>query len=123
MSSFMGDMADYYGIKADGYDRRLKPTATIWVTREGERVKVKDMEDSHLISTIRCLRRHAPRMMAAVKMSLYSYLGSEPPDGAYDCADSAVSELAEMDADEYLEGTVPTFSALMAEAEKRGLRL
>lgn len=98
-----------------------KPTTTVWVTRDGQQVAVRDMSDQHLVNTIRMLRRKAPRMMVATELSLYAYLDSDPPDGAADCAESALREMEETDADEFLEGTVPTFRALLAEAEKRGL--
>ena len=140
----MGEMAEYYLEQEDPFEPdetywrggkpepedwgvpplvepRPKPTATIWVTREGERVAVRGMDNQHLVNTIRMLRRNAPKMMAAEELSLYAYLDSDPPDGAYDCASGALSELDEMDADEFLEATVPTFVALLAEAEKRGL--
>lgn len=110
----MGDMADYYGIEADGtggYDPDSAPdvcghplsvtlpapTATIWVARDGQRVKVTAMTDSHLRNTIAMLRR------------------SIDP-----------TELGEWDyatVDEALADTCVTFLAMLAEAERRGLEL
>ena len=36
---------------------RKEPTKTIWVTKDGQSIRVKDMTDSHLVNTIRFLKR------------------------------------------------------------------
>lgn len=74
----MGEMADYYleqedpfderetywrgeGQLLDGppYDQRSRPTATVWVTRQGKRVPVTEMSDSYLTNAISYMRRTA----------------------------------------------------------------
>lgn len=106
----MGEMADYYGYEDPRWiDAELEelnnvqqpfkndpplPTKTIWVTREGERIPVRDMTDSHLHNTITMLRRQSP---AAVFV----------PDSP----------------DAYIIASCPTFVAMLAEAQQRGLGL
>ncbi len=58
----MGDMADdltdrvlnAYNEEFDCFD---PPDEPMWETRGGDLVRIKDMEDSHLINTIKMLRR------------------------------------------------------------------
>lgn len=133
----MGDMADYYGGESRYEDQsmgeyeeargllnapHLQPTATNWVTRDGQRIPVRKMSDSHLLNTIAYLRRVAEARRVSELFSVGGYLASHPPDGAYDAASQAEVELEDMDTDDYLEATCPTFPAMVAEAEKRKLR-
>jgi hypothetical protein len=80
------------------------------------------MNDGHLVNTIKLLRRYAEISMMREAVSLGAYFESNPPDGAYDAALQAEDELCDMDADDYLSDAVPTFDAMLAEAEKRGLK-
>ncbi len=64
----MGDIADYYldsmckNLIYEGYDDDIESTPilsneSIWTTREGKRIKIKDMEDAHLLNSIRMINR------------------------------------------------------------------
>jgi len=112
----MGEMADYYKEQQIGdefYVDESGPTATVWVTREGQRIPVKDMTDVHLVNTIRYLRRQKRNQMmeAALRMAEFS----EPPEGFWDdWADDS-------DVDDYLLRSCPTFETMLAEVRKRGL--
>ena len=98
------------------------PTKTVWVTREGECVKVSEMSDSHLLNTIRYLRRKAESQLVRSAYRLGIYLEDDPPDGAYWAAQAAEDELLNMEPDDVLREDCPTFPAMLAEAKKRGLQ-
>lgn len=133
----MGEMAEY-NLERIGEDEpedddeetsappptpKPKPTKTIWVTRDGQRIPVKDMTDSHLINTIRLLRGNALPFKIGELKPLSHYIANDPPDGAYDAAMMEIDQLVEMDDDEYLSARIPTFDAMLAEAKRRKLEL
>lgn len=95
-------------------------TKTIWVTKDGQHIPVKQMTDSHLVNTIRMLRRYAEPRKAAHEMALDAYM-VDAPDGAADAANGELVQLENMDIDEYIEGEIITFPAMLAEAKRRGL--
>lgn len=100
-----------------------EPTKTIWVTREGERIPVRKMTDSHLINAIRYLRRTAEVQQMEATLAIGQYLDDDPPDGAWMAATAAERDLESMDTDEFAAANVPTFEAMLAEAEKRGIKV
>lgn len=59
----MGEMADYYinqeidGPFFDEIDWNIKPTIpkNIWITKKGQRIKIKNLENSHLLNIIKML--------------------------------------------------------------------
>lgn len=61
----MGDMADYYRdldlwreLEGEGSDPISR--TSYWVTKEHKRIRVYEMEDSHLLNSIRVLRGKSP---------------------------------------------------------------
>ena len=100
-----------------------------WTTRDGRNVNVSDMTDSHLINTIRMLRKNAPSLAYRLLRDMDRYAASAP-DGAADCvameSDLLFDRLLEMyrsvDArDKYLSNSIPQWGDLLREAERRGL--
>lgn len=101
--------------------RNSEPTKTIWVTREGERIPVRKMTDSHLVNTIRYLRRAGATEKAEGERAGYSVLGMLQGEMAIDSVERDLSYLESQTVDEYLSETRPTFEALLTEAERRGI--
>lgn len=111
----------------DTYERAffVLATATVWVTREGQQIAVRDMGDQHLVNTIRMLRRIAPLvplMMISECLQMDRYI-VDAPDGAAMACEAEAAALSDMTDDEYLNRHYVTLPAMLAEAEKRGLQL
>jgi hypothetical protein len=86
---------------------------SIWVTRTGQMVRVGSMEDDHLVNTIHFLQRyHEAQCWYAVQLP--------EPRGihAQDAWDQELSALF----DAGPEYSVPIYSAMVEEAEDRGLK-
>ncbi len=99
----------------------MTATKTIWVCKDGSRVPVRKMTDGHLCNTVRFLRRRCEGYRLREIASIDHYLRGDPPDGAFDAAMGAAADLADMSDDEFLAATIPTYEAMLAEVERRGL--
>ena len=101
---------------------RPKPTKKTWVTREGQHIMVEDMSDSHHVNTIRMLRRVAPLRLLVKIIDAYGFLGCVNGEMAGDAVEGSIRSLENMTPEDFLTNDVPTWPALLEEAEKRGLK-
>ena len=91
-----------------------------WLTRDGRILLIINMEDTHLVNTIRYLEKTAPARMTALAMNMLSY-AADAPDGAADCAEAGAMELADMPVEEFLAND-RKYQALLKEAKRRKLK-
>jgi len=93
-------------------------SAAMWTMRDGTKIKVRDMTNSHLANALRMLERNAERHLAALAMCGNPFDG----DGARDAFDDMFDGLLEMDSCE-LASTVwgAAYVRLETEALRRGL--
>lgn len=103
--------------------RQNGPTKTIWVTKEGERIPVKKMDDRHLLNTIRFLRRNALMLHAQQIKDAYEFSNTIFSEEAFDCHERYIRILESMTEEEFLEDICITYNALVAEAKKRRLEV
>ena len=96
-----------------------KVVAKWWMPRNGQPIRIMDMDDQHLLNTIRFLLRRAEREMVRLEISALSY-AADAPDGAALCVEQGLGELEEMDAGDWAMRS-PTFREMVREAERRGL--
>jgi len=73
---------------------KIRKQTKIWVTRDGRKIRICDMSDGHLKNTIKMFYRSYRCYLSNCQAQLYGYLSSDPPDGAYMCAEM---ELANME--------------------------
>lgn len=96
-----------------------QPTKTTWVTKEGQRIKIKDMTDSHILNTIRMLERNAKIYQEVMIPQAYAVLSSMRGEGAQFCMEQEIRSLEDADPTELID--CPTYDALVEEAMKRNI--
>lgn len=107
---------------AAGEENRPKPTRTTWVTREGQCIHVKMMTDTHIINTIRFLRKWASAARPKLAMEVDRFASITGGEMAAIAASEEAERLYSMDDDDFIEMQIPTWEKLLAEAKKRKLQ-
>jgi hypothetical protein len=98
---------------------------TVWVTRDGRRLKPRAMRTSHLIAAIRLAAWRCRRRMLSDGLDALAY-ASSAPDGAAYAAEGAAQELltGAVDAEArlaYARETMPVVEAMYRELSRRKL--
>lgn len=84
-----------------------------WVTADGRRLRVSEMEVPHLVNTVRLLRRHSRNAQLARLASLSHAAMMFQGDGALDAINAEfMSEISETD-DEFLSRAVRPYDAML----------
>ena len=89
----------------------------MWTMRDGTKIAIRDMTDSHLRNALRVLVR-AAIVQRAKDVSTPCPFGG---DGAIDAFDDAMAELIEQSPEEIAAELWPEFARLEKEAERRDL--
>lgn len=94
----------------------------IWTTKDGRKVHIFDMEDAHLLNTIKFVwrRREEYRWAEARQMSA---LAAHCSEAAQDAMSDAAGELGESGDIEFLVEYSPLFYTMLAEAARRNLEV
>ena len=101
---------------------------TTWTTRDGRALAIKEMDDQHLVNTIRMLQRNVKvvRFRAEITMirryeALLSGIQGEHAREAADAEiDMQIDQMVQTSDFAWLK-EIPVFRALTREAKKRGL--
>jgi hypothetical protein len=94
-------------------DHVKRTDATHWVTKDGRRIAVRDMEDTHLVNTVRLLRRHAPAARLVELFLMVTGPARPSGDGATMAFESGIEELASMSVDRFLSEFVPPYRKML----------
>jgi len=94
----------------------------VWITRDHRVIAITAMADSHLMNTIRFLRRNQIKYQMAELSRMGRYIANAP-DGAADACESEAFGIMKLDGDEYLMHRFQCFRSMMAEVHRRGLTL
>lgn len=94
-----------------------------WKAKDGKVIRIIDMDDPHLINTIRMLRRGADiiRLKMAIEFdNARSFLQGEMALQSIDDEDFRIGGMSD---DELLTEYYPPYSTMLSEALKRGLEV
>lgn len=107
-----------------------RSTRDTWVTREGVRIPIRELEDRHLDNIVAFLRRHARSTMESLIRKARSFLPTIDDWNACDTSaglafltgmETLVGELESITEDEFLAATVEAWPALLEEQQRRGM--
>lgn len=96
-----------------------KPSPKIWTTKDGTKIPIKEMTDSHLVNTLKLLHRTAKASVERFVTAGNPFHGEMASDD-FDRAQSAALE-DPVDAIEHHLRSIPQFEHLETEALKRNL--
>ena len=94
---------------------------TIWTTRKGVQVRIVEMEDRHLVNTLKYLRRRAEWYLRGEIDAGYRVLGWLTGDMATYYAEQEISILEGTDPHDLLSVKCPQYDNMFDELNKRGL--
>lgn len=92
------------------------------MTKDGERILVKKMSDTHLLNTIRMLHRNAEKFLAAETSAAWSVLGTLNGEMAQFYCEQDIDRLEETTSEDFLYESVITYPELVREADRRKLK-
>jgi len=92
-----------------------------WITKEGREIKVADMDDSHLINTIRMLRRKAGRMKLAAELECISAESMFNGDMAKLSIEQEGARISGMSDEDFLMEHIPPYRRMLREVRIRNL--
>ena len=91
-----------------------------WTTAAGVTLKITDMVDRHLLSTIVLLRQTADKRLLEHELSCIASVGSVNGEMAQYSLEQAAWELGRTDPLNHLVDTEPRYMIMLREAERRG---
>lgn len=99
----------------------IQKQTKLWKTKDGRRIRICDMDDRHLLNTIRFLDRKAKEVESAALYAGHAFLNTLQGEMAQDCLENELDAI-EQDGVEPHE-ICPLYNNLVAEALRRDLDL
>lgn len=98
-----------------------KVKTTVWTTKDGTEIPIREMTDSHLYNTIKFLQRTAEKKVQAFALAPNPFTAEMASD-SFDRAQDAVLDNPEEAVEDALN-EVPQYDNLLKEATRRGLNI
>lgn len=94
---------------------------TFWISKDGRKIFIKDLEDKHLVNIIKYLKKNAENyreeLISLGNMMLLSLHG----DMAIESIESSLCQLNNISGNVFLDEYIPCYTNLITEAQKRKL--
>jgi len=97
---------------------KVRKQTKLWTTQDGNRIRLCDMSDEHLLNTIKFLQRKAKELYKDELAAGYSILSSLGGEAAIDHCEGTLQMIEEEGADYYLPDI---YYNMLDEKERRGL--
>jgi hypothetical protein len=98
-------------------------TSPTWTTKDGRKIKIRDMTDSHLLNTIAILERVAKSHKVQEMLAAYSCLSMLQGEYATYAAEQDINRIANEDVSDFLLRTNDSYEHLLEESGRRGLNI
>ena len=95
----------------------------VWTTKDGKKIKIKDLTDSHLVNIVNLLHRTAEKHLLQEITAAYSISATLNGEMAQLCCDNDIVNMENMDLSEWLSYNVACYDNLIKEVEKRKLKI
>lgn len=99
----------------------MRKQTAVWTTRDGRKVRLCDMADSHLLNTIKYLKKRTEARLAAEIALGYRVLCGLQGEMAQLCVEQDLDRLESEDPESFLLEHFPLYEKLLLEAERRKL--
>lgn len=100
----------------------MKKQTELWKMKNGNKIRICDMDDNHLINTIKLLYNNAVRTKEITLSSMACYSGNCNGEMAQDALDSAVTDLELTTDFEFALREYPILENLIEDAKRRELK-
>lgn len=97
----------------------MRKQTAIWTTKDGQRIRICDMTDEHLLNAIRFFRRKGAAYKEASVAVGYRVLSSLQGEMATFFCEQDIARLEETSLEDFIISQIPQFEKLLAEAERR----
>jgi len=97
----------------------MRKQTAIWTCKDGTRVRICDMSDSHLDNTIALLERKAKVFLSTELGAAYHVLCTLSGEMATFCCEQDIDRMEETSPEEWLMDHNPLYEKLLAERERR----
>lgn len=91
-----------------------------WTTKAGEKIAIRKMGDTHLLNTIKMIKRYAGVALQSEISAAYSCLASLQGEMAQFYCEQDIDRMEQTSVEEWLEDR-PVYGSLVREAERRKL--
>ncbi len=93
----------------------------LWTCKDGRKIRIKDMTNSHLLNTIKMLERVGAKQLSLSISSAYSFAADLQGEMASYFAEQDIDRMEATSIEKFVNDEYPIYEHLVLEAQKRGI--